>query len=163
MKKITFIITYFISLSFCLKNKSIAQNSNINNINSKPIVKEIIEPPVIIKDYKKASDSLLTIAEQNNLNAVKNLEEVKKSKEIFEQQKKEITLVKQEIKDNINLTIKNVIKKLNDVNKSNNSNIITINEKTYLIDSVFKKGNLFRKDKWVYEITFPDGKKRKLE
>lgn len=163
MKKITFIITYFISLSFCLNNKSIAQNSNINNINSKPIVKEIIEPPVIIKDYKKASDSLLTIAEQNNLNAVKNLEEVKKSKEIFEQQKKEITLVKQEIEDNINLTIKNVIKKLNDVNKSNNSNIITINEKTYLIDSVFKKGNLFRKDKWVYEITFPDGKKRKLE
>lgn len=158
MKKITFIIIYFISLSFCLKNKSIAQNSTINNI--KPIINDPIEP---IKDYKKASDSLLSEAEKNNLNSIKNLEEVKKSKEIFEQQKKEITLVKQEIKENINLTIKNVIKKLNDVNKSNNSNIITINEKTYLIDSVFKKGNLFRKDKWVYEITFPDGKKRKLE
>lgn len=161
MKKITFIIIYFISLSFCLKNKSIAQNSTINNIKPiEPIINDTIEP---IKNYKKASDSLLTEVEKNNLNSIKTLEEVKKSKEIFEQQKKEITLVKQEIKDNINLTIKNVIKKLNDVNKSNNSNIITINEKTYLIDSVFKKGNLFRKDKWVYEITFPDGKKRKLE
>ena len=158
MKKITFIIIYFISLSFCLKNKSIPQNSTINNI--KPIINDPIEP---IKNYEKASDSLLSEAEKNNLNSIKSLEEVKKNKEIFEQQKKEITLVKQEIKDNINLTIKNVIKKLNDVNKSNNSNIITINEKTYLIDSVFKKGNLFRKDKWVYEITFPDGKKRKLE
>lgn len=169
MKKITLISAYLISLSFCIGgNTTTAQNNSSTSVNAKALVKEPIEPPTV-KDYKKVSDSLLTIAEQNNFESEKILEEAKKNQVILEQQKSEMSLLRKEITENLNETVKTVVKKINELNKvnkhnkKNNVNSIILDDKTYVVDSVYKKGNLFRKGKWIYEVTFPDGTKKKME
>lgn len=165
MKKITLISACLIGLSFCISgNTTTTQNNSTTSVNAKALVKEPIESPTV-KDYKKASDSLLTIAEQNNLSSVKILEEAKKNQVILEQQKSEMSLLRKEIKENLNETVKTVVKKINELNevnkhnKKNNVNTIILDDKTYVVDSVYKKGNLFR----IYEVTFPDGTKKKME
>lgn len=148
MKKITIIGSFLFCVLFLTNN---AQN-NISNDN--------IVSNTNIKDYKKASDSLLQIAEKNNLEALKNLEEVKKLQDLKEKQNQEIINVRKEIKNNLQLII-DLFKQKNKEN-TNTNELIVGNEKIK-IDSIYVKGSLFKKSKWVYQITFNDGTTKILD
>lgn len=146
MKKITIIG----SCLFC--TLFLTNNAQIN------IPKNNIETNVII-DYKKASDSLLQIAEKNNLEALKNLEEVKKLQYLKEQQNLEIINVRKEIKNNLQL----IIDLFKQKNKETKNNELIVGNEKIKIDSIYVKGSLLKKSKWIYEITFNDGSKKILE
>ena len=148
MKKITVIGSCLFSVLFLTNNaQNIISENNIVNENN-------------IKDYKKASDSLLQIAEKNNLKALKNLEELKKLQYLKEKQNQEIINIRKEIKNNFQLII-DLFKQKNKEN-TNTNELIVGNEKIK-IDSIYVKGSLFKKSKWVYKITFNDGTTKILD
>ena len=114
-------------------------------------------------DYRKASDSLLDIADKNNISAYENLERLKKLQYLKELQKKEINTERKKIKENLRKTLDFFKNKIIEDSIIKNNNEIILNNEIYKIDSVYQKGSLFKKSKWVYEITFPDGTKRKID
>lgn len=162
MKKITIITSLTLSIIF-LSSNSGAQQNILKPTNLKKDSINIVqsEPKINITNYKKASDSLLDIADQNNISAYQKLEEIKRLENIKEVQKKEINNVRKKIKNNLRLTLELYKNKLKE--KKNSNNELTINNQIYKIDSMYQKGSLFKKSKWVYEITFPDGSKRKID
>lgn len=147
MKKITVIGSCLFSVLFLTNNvQNIISENNIVNENN-------------IKDYKKASDSLLQIAEKNNLEALKNLEEVKKLQYLKEKQNQEIINVRKEIKNNLQL----IIDLFKQKNKENTNNELIVGNEKIKIDSIYVKGSLFKKSKWIYQITFNDGTTKILD
>lgn len=171
MKKITILCSYFASVLFLTNSNSIAQNhvnssTPIHNVDD--IKKTTDLNTVDTKNYKKVADSILTVVENNNSQSAIELMKVKKLQTIREQQDKEIETVRKEIQTNLKTTLELLSQKLNDKKKetkldSQTKNEIILGNDVYTIDSVYVKGSLFKKSKWVYEITFPDGTKRKLE
>ena len=56
-----------------------------------------------------------------------------------------------------------IVKNTSTVISIEKENEILINDEVFKIESIYKKGNLFRKEKWVYIITFPNGTKKELK
>lgn len=164
MKKITFLSLCFLSLLFLSSNNNAAQNKDSLSSPNNPSLNK-----PVVKDYKKASDSLLSIAEQNNNEAYKKLEEFKKLQNLKEQQNKELSTVRKEIQNNLRLTINLYKQKLQEQNKkttkksTNKDNELIVGNDVIKLDSIHKKGNLFKKSRWIYTITFPDGTIKTLD
>ena len=160
MKKITIITSltlsvFLISSSNNAQEKTLTTNLITDSIN--------FESKNQIIDYRKASDSLLDIADKNNISAYENLERLKKLQYLKELQKKEINTERKKIKENLRKTLDFFKNKIIEDSIIKNNNEIILNNEIYKIDSVYQKGSLFKKSKWVYEITFPDGTKRKID
>lgn len=161
MKKITLFTTLTLSIVFLLNSGAQPATQNLLKV-TKAQETDSITP---VSDYKKSADSLLDIAEKNNVSAYLTLEKVKELQNLKESQNKEIQVVRKKIKNNLKLTLeiyKQKVREQKIIDKEHHNEIL-INNEVYKIDSTYRKGNLLRKGKWSYEITFPDGNKRKIE
>ena len=161
MKKITLFL-FPLLVCFNAQNQDRKANTPLNP--EEPISQKDI-------DYKKTSDSLLVITEKLNLDSEKKLAELKRQEEEFKKQQYQIQIVKKDIHKNLTLILQK-LKEKNNYGKQNllnsgdsdlKENEILINDEVFKIDSIYKKGNLFRKEKWVYIITFPNGTKKELK
>lgn len=126
-------------------------------------------------DYKRATDSLLNIAQKTNEQAAKNLLAIKTVNNKNEKMQAELCKERQKFEKNFQ-TLLNELKN----KKVTRSYTITKNSKkpkvkadtvTYIdfngevvkLDSVYIRTKFLKKKEWVYRLTFPDGSKKLLK
>lgn len=123
-----------------------------------------------IENYRKATDSLLTVTKITNIKSEKDLNEIKKYNQIYDTEDKKIENYKNEISKSLNLLIKKFEKERNQTKNlstqlKSKENHSTKKDEIYIkdVDSVLVKGNLFRKERWDYILIFSNGTKKRLK
>lgn len=143
-------------------------NSNTKNTPSDTIKENNKSIPVTpqpqpkkIEDYKKATDSILTVAKENNLNSEKQLLEIKKYNELYESQDIKSSELTKEVNKNINRLISKLAqeKAKQEKVKAKKDTSIYITA----VDSVYVQKNIFRKARWDYILIFSNGTKKKIK
>ena len=175
MKKIILII-FVIPIFSGSKN---FKNFTTQKIENFDLIQDTLKPELnqdtlkisIDSDLRKKTDSMLTVAEENNLQASRKLDEVKKLQEKDKQLDIQLENLRKELKTNIKYTVKMLkerqqkIKNLNNIRNNNiqkGNNIALEPEiKEPKIDSLYQKGSLFKKGRWIYHIEI-DGKHYEL-
>lgn len=133
---------------------TIKENNKSLTVNSQPTTKKI-------EDYKKATDSILTVATENNFKSEKQLSEIKKYDKLFEDEDKKVKKITKEVNENINKLISQLQQEKQSKNKIKSKKDTAIYITT--VDSVFVKSNIFRKARWDYILIFSNGTKKKIK
>lgn len=164
MKKLIIILLVLPLMSGSKPQQKENQNQNLNlQIDFlEQIEVDTLKPPIITSttiELRKKTDSMLTQAEINNELAAAKLQEVKNLKLKSKELTKELTNLRTDLKKNIQYTIKMFKEKQLEIKEHNQNNIVKMNEPK--IDSIYQKGSLFKKGKWIYLLEI-DGKHYEL-
>lgn len=164
MKKLIIILLVLPLMSGSKPQQKENQNLNLNlQIDFlEQIEVDTLKPPTVTDatiELRKKTDSMLTQAEINNELAAAKLQEVKNLKLKSKELTKELTNIRTDLKKNIQYTIKMFKEKQIEIKEHNQNNIVKMNEPK--IDSIYQKGSLFKKGKWIYLLEI-DGKHYEL-
>lgn len=115
-------------------------------------------------DYVKKTDSVISEAERINQISFEKLKEIEREMKLNEKRQKKIEQIKKDISNNIKSTLNRLkrIKSIQPQLKQNNDKVDSTNQITK-IDSVYVKGGLFKKSRWIYTLTFENGEVKNFE
>lgn len=159
MKKLIIILLVLPLLS---GSKPQQKESNKIDINENYIDVDTLKPPIVTDatiQLRKKTDSMLTQAEINNEVASIKLQEIKNLKHKSKELTKELKDLRKDLKKNIQYTVKMFKEKQKEIKQHNEANANKLSEPK--IDSVYQKGSLFKKAKWIYMLEI-DGKHYEL-
>lgn len=135
-----------------IKDKDKDKTSSVNHQITKPI-----------EDYKKATDSILTVTNKNNIKSEKELAEIKKYDELYLEQEAKAKSIAKEVNSNINKLLTQIQKNKRKTSIAKYKQIGDTSVVIVSIDSVLIKGNILRKQRYDYILEFSNGIKKTIK